>query len=109
MTFTLPENERHIEVHIEVTQKSPRRNIVKDLTFQATLMSSSDSWYYRIPITLTNNSDTDLSEYQIQLTLGTDFNFEHANSDGSDIRFFDNQHNPLAYWIQAWNIQGDDD
>jgi hypothetical protein len=46
------------------------------------------SWSRRTPVTISNTSATDLSEYQIEIDLGTDMNgiFAHTQSDGGDIR-----------------------
>ena len=58
---------------------------------------------YRRQITVTEQSGNDLIDYQVLIELNSDnFEFSHANSDGSDIRFCDGN-NFLDYWIEKWD------
>ena len=58
---------------------------------------------YRRQITVTEQSGNDLTNYQVLIELNsTNFDFSHANEDGSDIRFYDGS-NLLNYWIEKWN------
>ncbi len=61
-----------------------------------------DSWQYQRKIGITENSGTNLVDYQVLLDLsGSDFPI-HAQSDGSDLKFvFDGKE--LSYWIEAFN------
>jgi len=58
---------------------------------------------YRRQITVTEQSGSGLTDYQILIELdSTNFDFSHANEDGSDIRFHDGN-NLLNYWIEKWD------
>ncbi len=61
-------------------------------------------WMYRIPITITEQSGSTLTDYQVLIQLSsTNFNFAHAKSDGSDIRFTSSDgKTSLDYWIEEW-------
>ena len=66
----------------------------------------SSDWAYRREITIDNTSNSnDLTDYQVKITLdNTNFDFSHANSDGSDIRFTDDDGSTLLYhWIEKWD------
>ena len=59
---------------------------------------------YRRKITITEQSGTDLTDYQVLVELNsTNFNFEHAQTNGEDIRFTDASGNLLSYWIESWD------
>jgi uncharacterized repeat protein (TIGR01451 family) len=62
-------------------------------------------WNYRRPITITNNGAIDWSWYQVLVRLdGTNFDFNLANSDGSDLRFTMREGTILIpYWIESWD------
>jgi len=51
-------------------------------------ISGSDTWSRRTPITISNTSTTALSDYQINIDMGTDVSgmFANTQSDGGDIR-----------------------
>jgi len=58
---------------------------------------------YRKQITVTEQSGNGLTDYQVLIELNsTNFDFSHANEDGSDIRFYDGS-NFLNYWIEKWD------
>jgi len=60
-------------------------------------------WQYKRQITVTEQSGKDLTDYQILIELNsTNFDFSHANEDGSDIRFYDGS-NLYPYWIEKWD------
>ena len=62
------------------------------------------SWGYKKPITLTETSGADLTDYQVNLTIDTQsiINQSKMNSDCSDIRFIDSDNvTELSYWIQS--------
>lgn len=60
---------------------------------------------YRTPITI--SSSNSLNDYQVLVTLDSSFSYSHTNSDGSDIRFTDeDKTSPLHYWIESWNYCG---
>src|SRR5262249_44743029 len=62
------------------------------------------AWLYRRAVTVGNLTVTALTNYQVQLTLDTTFDFTHAQSDGRDLRVTDGGGTTLApFWIQAWD------
>ncbi|RLE71365.1 MAG: hypothetical protein DRJ45_03830 [Thermoprotei archaeon] len=62
------------------------------------------NWKYRREITITNVSGT-LTDYQILVELNSsNFNFSHAQENGSDIRFVaSDDETLLSHWIEVWN------
>jgi len=59
---------------------------------------------YRRKITITEQSGSDLTDYQVLIELNSsNFNFEHAQTNGEDIRFTDASGNLLSYWIEEWD------
>ena len=62
------------------------------------------NWKYRREITITNVNGT-LTDYQILVELNsTNFNFSHAQENGSDIRFVASDDETLLnHWIEVWN------
>jgi len=58
---------------------------------------------YRRQVTVTEQSGNDLTDYQVLIELNSsNFDFSHANEDGSDIRFYDGN-NLYPYWIEKWD------
>ncbi|RLF65413.1 MAG: hypothetical protein DRN30_04025, partial [Thermoplasmata archaeon] len=58
------------------------------LSSKVSLAWWNSSWQYRIPINITEQSGTNLVNYQVRINLNSsNFDFSKANSDGSDIRF----------------------
>mgnify|MGYP000029314597 CR=1 FL=1 len=58
---------------------------------------------YKRQVTVTEQSGNDLTDYQVLIELNsTNFDFNHAKDDGSDIRFHDGN-NFLSYWIEKWD------
>jgi len=61
-------------------------------------------WQYRRAITITEQSGSTLTDYQVLIELNSsNFDFSKANSDGNDIRFTDESDNLLDYWIEEWD------
>jgi len=62
------------------------------------------NWKYRREITITNVNGA-LTDYQILVELNsTNFNFSHAQENGSDIRFVaSDDETLLSHWIEVWN------
>ena len=59
---------------------------------------------YRRKITITEQSGSDLTDYQVLIELNsTNFDFSHAQTNGEDIRFTDADGNLLDYWIEEWD------
>jgi uncharacterized repeat protein (TIGR01451 family) len=63
-----------------------------------------EMWQYRRPVIITN-SGSPMAYYQVLLKLdNTNFDFEMAKIDGSDIRFTHSDGiTELSYWIESWN------
>jgi len=63
------------------------------------------NWKYRRGITITNVGGT-LTDYQILVELNSsNFNFSHAQENGSDIRFVaSDDETLLSHWIEVWNF-----
>ena len=73
-------------------------------------ISSNDGNYvypsdvYQRIITITENTGSDLTNYQVKIVLNSgNFDFSKANSDGSDVRFYDMNNNPIPYFIEYWD------
>ena len=59
---------------------------------------------YRTPITIINNADQDLTDYQVKIELNSSWDgWSYVSSDGSDIYFLDSSNNPLYYWIESFD------
>ena len=65
-------------------------------------MLYTDWRYKRV---LTDSNSTAVTAFQVRVALTADnFAFSHANSDGSDIRFWDATSGAaLPYWIESWD------
>ena len=62
-------------------------------------------WAYSDTITITENSGSDLTDYQIRVGLTeSNFNFSKQKPDGADIRFAEPDNTSLSYWIEDWNV-----
>lgn len=64
-----------------------------------------ECWQYKRTITL--SPSTPESDFQVKVELTTsNFDYSNANSDGSDIRFYDSTGNELNYWVENWDTSG---
>ena len=73
---------------------------------QATLWLSPN-WQYRNPITITNTSGSALTNFQVDVTLGSSFAFANAIANGSDVRMTASDGvTQLPFWIESWNPSG---
>jgi len=64
-----------------------------------------EGWPYRQEITITNNTASDLTNYQVKLELDASKvgpNFNWANQ-GNDLRFYDENGSKLSYYIESWD------
>ncbi len=71
---------------------------------------ANDSWNYRQNITITNNVNLNVTDYQVELSLtssnvGANFNWSDVNDS---IRFYrynvtNESEEKLSYWIESWN------
>jgi hypothetical protein len=102
---------------MEVKESEQKRNLKMFLSllfaviFLASIvpMACADpGWNYRRGINITN-SGSDLTDYQVLVTLNTtNFNYSKANADGSDLRFTNYANSTkYNYWIETWNSSGD--
>ena len=64
----------------------------------------NSSWQYRSAVTIANAGGTTLTGYQLNVVLGSGFDFTKAQSNGGDIRFTASDGvTLLPYWIESWN------
>ena len=64
-------------------------------------------WRFSRPITL--STPTTLANYQVKVTLTTALlgnPYTNINSNGSDLRFYDNSNNLCSYWIESFSNTG---
>ncbi len=62
------------------------------------------SWKYEVPITITNNTFANLTDYQVKLTVNTSALISNGkmSSSGDDIRFTDTINcKSIPYWIES--------
>lgn len=71
------------------------------------------SWQYRMIINITDNSGSNLTNYQIPIILDPkNFNYSKADVNGNDTRFTlynssSQNESKLLYWIESWNTSGE--
>ncbi len=66
-----------------------------------------DGWQFRRTITVDNPCQTDLIDYQVQISLGSDFDFSKALPGGEDIRVtLDDGTTVIASWVETWDDVG---
>ncbi len=59
---------------------------------------------YLVPISISNNVNIDLTDYQIKVILDSTWDgWDYVQPDGSDIYFTDEYGNPLYYWIEVFD------
>jgi hypothetical protein len=64
-------------------------------------------WNYRCSVTVANTGSA-LTDYQVLVTLDGDFDFNHAASDGADIRITAGDETTLLpFWIETWDATGE--
>ena len=64
---------------------------------------------WRFSRTVTLSTPTTLANYQVKVTLTTGLlgnPYTDINSDGSDLRFYDNSNNLCSYWIESFSNTG---
>lgn len=68
------------------------------------IFSGFADWQYYREIIITNPNPYNYSNIQVKIVLdSSNFDFTKVNSDGSDLRFIDENLNQLYYWIQEWD------
>ena len=72
---------------------------------ESTIAAWLEGWEYRRPIYITEKTGYALTNYQVKIGLNSsNFDFEKANSDGSDIRFtLSDGKTLIPYWIEKWD------
>jgi hypothetical protein len=71
------------------------------------LTASAEEWNGRMAINITNNGGSNLTNYQVLVTLNN-FDYSKTNPDGSDLRFTDYSKTvSYHYWIETWNTHGE--
>ncbi|RLI75975.1 hypothetical protein DRO97_01950 [Archaeoglobales archaeon] len=66
------------------------------------LLAGTASAEYVRTITVQNNANVDLTNYQVKVELDS-LNFDFSKTDGSDIRFKLSDNTELSYWIEEWD------
>ncbi|MBK9097325.1 MAG: DUF2341 domain-containing protein [bacterium] len=76
--------------------------VAGDLT---TLNAQWEGWDWQQSVTINNSTGIILTDFQVKISLNsTNFDFAHAQSDGSDLRIADSdEETPLPFWIESWN------
>jgi hypothetical protein len=78
------------------------------LTGLLTMQLASAQWYntgwlYRVPITIINSGGT-LTNFQVQVSLGSSFAWNHTRPNGADVRVTTSDMvTPVDFWIESWN------
>ncbi len=68
---------------------------------------NSNDWGYRRAIAVSNSTGNLLTDFQVKVTLNNSFDFNRCKTDGSDIRFTnDDSQTLIPYWIEEWNPTG---
>ena len=83
--------------------------VVAALVLVPRVLSAASGWDYVRGITITNDSGSVLTNYQLLVTLTTANTdaYAHMNSDGSDLRFMDEDDTTqFDYWIEIWSNPG---
>lgn len=64
----------------------------------------NSNWQYRSPIIITNPGGI-LTDFQVKISLGSSFPWNHTNPDGSDMRFTTSDGiTEINYWIESWTL-----
>ncbi|HEY3361343.1 MAG TPA: DUF2341 domain-containing protein [Methanosarcina sp.] len=67
------------------------------------ISTEDTSWNHSMEILITENAGKTLQGYPVLVSLNSsNFNFSKAKSDGSDIRFSE-ENRTLNYWIETWD------
>jgi len=66
-----------------------------------------DGWQFRRLVTVENPCQTDITDYQVQISLGSDFDFTKALPGGEDIRVtLDDGTTVIPSWVETWDDVG---
>jgi VCBS repeat-containing protein len=62
------------------------------------------AWKYRLPVTVSGPCESDATNYQVKVSLDSDFAFDKAQTGGSDLRITEGDGvTPLPFWIETWD------
>lgn len=65
------------------------------------------AWDFRRPVEVSNPCGIEVTDFQVQVTLGSSFDFSKALPDGSDLRVTDSDGvTPVPFWIDDWDSTG---
>lgn len=74
------------------------------ITNSTAVFAQWEGWNYRRTVSVSNPGGIELTDYQVKITLDDTFNFENANSDGSDLRVTDSEEvTEIPFWIESWD------
>ncbi|WP_099211166.1 DUF2341 domain-containing protein [Thermococcus henrietii] len=96
------DNVRVFEINssASISKQTPILKVVQYLTPE-----DLSKWKYYRNVIIQDKSGQTLKNFQVLIKLNsTNFDFFHANPDGSDIRIVDENGNFLPYWIEEWNL-----
>lgn len=62
----------------------------------------------QIPITITEESGSDLFDYQILVKLNENNFYFESDIDGQNLEFYDEEDKLLNYWVEKWDASGEE-
>jgi len=79
--------------------------LLKKYKYMTYRLPDGYDYLYRRPITITEKSGADLTDYQVKIVIsGDDPIWNHARCDGADIRFcYHEEEQMLPYWIEKYD------
>lgn len=85
--------------------------LAASMVFRSPVTQASAAWLTgwtdRAPITVQNSGTTNLSNYQIKITLPSTFDYAAVQPSGADIRVTDNDGvTQLPYWVEQFSATG---
>jgi len=114
---THPNTSVNVYGHINLSDSTdvvnnPIHILANDTSIELLLLNEGDynasawwniSWYYRKPINLTENNNTDLDSYAVNIFVDTEqmIGDGKMNSNCSDMRFTNSSHALLDFWIES--------
>jgi len=105
-TITMPSDGLHnIQVFGNNTLGTNYASNLRWFTVDTNPLSEDDWLYFR---ELSLNPSTPENNFQVKVLLNdSNFEYANANSDGSDLRFYDPNNQKLSYWIESWVYGGE--
>jgi hypothetical protein len=75
------------------------------MTIEAWVQPLEDTWGWFRYVSI--SPATPAADFQVEVTLDASFDYDQANADGSDLRFFaQDGTTALDYWIERWQVGG---